>query len=168
MLSATLGHAFIPVARMDSSSSLPESLDAQRAALPTRDLWQAAIDKRGYRLRFDDGFVPISYSGTEPRAVACTVLGIESGFELRMTEAEGYLRQYPQLRAKAEARDTCLVFGWGGAMHQLAGAQIACLALLEHCGALVYYPDDDAVLDSAFLADDIEFCLGEIAGQEPE
>ena len=36
MLSATLGHAFIPVARMDSSSSLPESLDAQRAALPTR------------------------------------------------------------------------------------------------------------------------------------
>ena len=37
MLSATLGHAFIPVTRMDSSSSLPESLDAERAALQTRN-----------------------------------------------------------------------------------------------------------------------------------
>lgn len=136
-----------------------------RSMLPTRAAWQAAIERRAYRFLFDDEFDPALYGSTDPIPVPCRVLAIETRFRMRMTDAEIYLAQFPKLREPVGQRDGCLVFDWGGAMHELAAAQIACLALLERCGAVVYYPDDDALLDAAYLVEDIDFCLADLAGQ---
>lgn len=107
-----------------------------KAKVPTRESWQAAINECGFDLQLDPEMKPMEDSAFSP----CTLWGKESGVEIYY---EGDPQSMNELCSISQGRDYCISFRWGGAMDECACAMIASYALAKHFGAIVSYEGNE-------------------------
>jgi hypothetical protein len=124
--------------------SIEQHAFMQKAKVPSRDEWQAAVDRLGFDLQIDPGLRPFEDSGFLP----CKLSGRDSGFEIYYEAADELLDQRPALKGKLGGRNFAISFRWGGDWAECACVCIASAALAASFDAVVYY-DDDALIYSA-------------------
>jgi hypothetical protein len=123
--------------------------------LPTRDVWQAALDRQGYPVQLD---VDLDLSPQSFGYSPCVIEGTPSGFELFVDPVASVAEAYPHLTPRLERCVWAVAFRWGRDLLECACVVAAAAALLE-CGAeLVYYPPDDVWLQSDELRSEFDVC----------
>jgi hypothetical protein len=104
--------------------------------LPTRAVWQAAIDAENVKLALDE-FDPRDLDGFLP----CRLDGLECGFEYYFGPLE---EQDEELRAQITDCDRVVtLILHGGQMRDLKAAMYAAAALTEVSGGVFYDPQGD-------------------------
>ena len=109
--------------------------------VPSRDIWQQAIEQSGFPtvleptldLRRDTGYRPTSYKGQS------------TGFEFSLDAAAGILASYPQMATRVAGRDKCATFRWGGDLTECAAALSSAAALTKLADGIYFYPADEIV-----------------------
>jgi len=107
--------------------------------VPTRAVWQLAIQQLGFPteldptldVRKDTGFSPTNYAGKS------------TGFEFYLEPAAELLTAYPHIARKVRPRDMCATFRWGGDLKEMSAALSAAAALTNLTDGIYFYPDDD-------------------------
>jgi hypothetical protein len=107
-----------------------------KTKVPSREAWQAAIDKCGFDLQLDPEMKPMEDSAFSP----CTLMGSASGVEIYYEGDPDFLKDFSSIN---QGRDYCISFRWGGAMDECACASIASYTLAKHFGAIVSYEGED-------------------------
>lgn len=138
--------------------SLEQYAFINKTKVPSREQWQEAIDRSGYRLILDPELKPFEDSGFVP----CKLNEQESGFEIYYEEIGEYLHAFPHLREEIGKRNYTISFRWGADMAECACVLIASLALTNSFEAVIYYPDDDMIYNGQEIINEIEACLKEI------
>ena len=103
-----------------------------RATVPSREAWQAAINGSGFDLQLDPALRPFEDSGFSP----CKLDGRDSGFEIYYDGSQELLDSFEELVGD---HDYCISFRWGGDMSEYACVMIASYALASSFGATVSY-----------------------------
>lgn len=101
-----------------------------KAKVPSRGAWQAAITESGFDLQLDPDMKPMEDSAYSP----CMLLGSPSGVEIYYEGDAAFLSDFASLH---QGRDYCISFRWGGAMDECACASIASYILAKHFDAVV-------------------------------
>ena len=108
-------------------------------SIPTRDGWQEAIASLYLPLELDKELDPLQNTGYVP----CLLNGKSSGFELYLDDAESLLTYYSHRKNEVAGLDKSLSFRWGSDLSECACVMAAAVALVNACGAITYYPNDD-------------------------
>ena len=108
-------------------------------SIPTRDGWQEAIASLDLPLELDKELDPLHNTGYVP----CLLNGESSGFELYLDDAESLLTYYSHRKNEVAGLDKSLSFRWGSDLSECACVMAAAVALVNACGAIAYYPNDD-------------------------
>jgi hypothetical protein len=69
--------------------------------------------------------------------------GKSSGFELYLDAAADLLSYYSHRQDELVGLDKSLSFRWGSDLSECTCVMAAVVALVSHCGAIAYYPNDD-------------------------
>jgi hypothetical protein len=107
-----------------------------KAKVPSKEAWQAAIDECGFDLQLDPEMKPMEESAFSP----ATLMGKPSGVEIYYEGDPEFLNGFSSIR---QGRDYCVTFRWGGDMSECACASIASYALAKRFGAIVSYEGED-------------------------
>jgi hypothetical protein len=103
-----------------------------KARVPSREAWQAAIAETGFDLQLDPEMKPMEDSAYSPG----TLLGSASGVEIYYEGDPAFLNDYSRIN---QGRDYCISFRWGAGLDECACASIASYALAKQFGAVVSY-----------------------------
>ena len=115
--------------------------------VPSREIWQKAIDKSGFDFKLHPELDPIRVVGFVP----CTLADKDAGCEMYFHDSLEFLSAFGEL---AGGRDCCISFRWGGNMRECASAMIASYVLANEFDAIVSYEGDEPYVDmSVFLRD---------------
>jgi hypothetical protein len=111
-----------------------------KAKVPSRKTWQAAIDECGFDLQLNPRMKPLKDSAYSP----CTLLGTASGVEIYYRGDRKFLKQSSSING---GRDFCISFrrGHDSGACACACAMIASYALAKHFGAIVSYEGDEPI-----------------------
>jgi len=116
----------------------------EKAKVPSREAWQAAIDECGFDFQLDPELKPFEDSGFMP----CKLNGADAGVEIYYDGSAEFLSQFSDI---AQERDYCIAFRWGGSMIECASAMVACYALAKNFGAVVSYEGGEPEALESFL-----------------
>jgi len=114
--------------RWEETMALEQHAFVQKAKVPSRNEWQAAIDQLGFDLQLFPDLKPFENSGFLP----CRINGKDSGFEIYYEPADDLLAAYPDMKEKMGGRDFAISFRWGGEMGECACELIASAAPPTH------------------------------------
>ncbi|MGN6695620.1 MAG: hypothetical protein ACTHN0_15685 [Aquihabitans sp.] len=118
--------------------------------LPRRELWQAAIEALDLPVELPASFDPSVDVGSQPFTFLGDEVGVEVG-HIDATDREGWaevLHELGRSRRKAlGARDTLVVFRWGGEAESAASGDAAVAALAVVADAVVWDLEADELLD---------------------
>lgn len=109
-----------------------------KAKVPSREEWQAAINECGFDLQLDPEMKPLEDSAFSP----CTLLGSASGVEIWYEGDPEFLKDFSSIN---QGHDFCIIFRWSGDMGECACASIASYALAKRFGAVVSYQGDGSM-----------------------
>jgi hypothetical protein len=136
----------------------------EKSKVPTRDLWQAEIERLGFPavidspfdLQRDTGFRPASYEGAA------------TGFEFYLESSKTIIESYPHVAPHVGNRDVCATFRWGGDLAEMGAASAAAASLAKLTDGIYFHPDDDLLYtaDEALKATRTD--LDEIRSKEPK
>jgi hypothetical protein len=109
-----------------------------KARVPSREAWQAAINDSGFDLQLDPEMKPLEDSAFSP----CTLMGLASGVEIWYEGDPEFLNDFSEIN---QGRNFCITFRWGGDMGECACASIASYTLAKNFGAVVSYQGDGSM-----------------------
>ena len=138
--------------------ALEQHVFLQKEVVPSGENWQVAITQLGFDLQLDPELKPFEDSGFLP----CTLVGMDTGFEIYYEPAAELLTAYPQLKKRTGARDYAISFRWGGDMAECACVMIVSAALANSFDAVVYYPEDDLLYSSDDLVREAKECIADM------
>jgi hypothetical protein len=107
-----------------------------KAKVPSREAWQAAVDECGFDLQLDPEMKPMEDSAFSP----CFLMGARTGVEIYYLDDPEFLNDTASIN---RGRNFCISFRWGGHMSEGACAMIASYALAKHFDAVVSYEGDE-------------------------
>lgn len=114
----------------------------ERASVPDFQALKACLKALKLPLDPDPDYVPFETAGYLP----CTLDGEDAGFDLRF-KTLGEAADPPEpVRVQLGARDTAMVFKWGGDPREDAAASFVCAALAGDFGALIQDGDGETLL----------------------
>ncbi len=112
--------------------------------IPSRDVWQRAIEQLGFPVVLDSAFDVRRDKGFRP----ATLRGEETGFEFYLEPAADVASYYAHIASQVSDRDQCATFRWAGDSDECASAISAAAALAKLADGVYFYPDDNLLLDA--------------------
>jgi hypothetical protein len=125
------------------------------SGFPARAEWQDAIDNLRLPVELDPDLVLPTTTGFRP----CKLEGVDSGFELHVSEPRELLATYSSVSEKAPGASIAITFRWGGDLAECACVMAAAAGLVHKWNAVAYYPDDDMFYTLEGLKSDFQSCL---------
>jgi hypothetical protein len=130
----------------------------KRADVPALAALQKAVGSVGVKIAIDEAYVPLETQGYVP----CTLQGEDSGCDIRFQNLPGEAEIPAPVQAALAGRDVAVVFRWSGDLREYVCAMALGAALAQNFGAIIYIPDDDALVTGDSLARKAKNSAGEI------
>lgn len=133
----------------------------KRIDLPTNKQIQEIIQKLGYDFKIlSELELQIDEDGLE-----CSINGHETYFESNIDSATNAVNELEAdwIKPDLTNQDTAISFFWGADFAAGACIGLISVALIEHCGALVYYMDDEMKYSKEALLMETPIYLTELA-----
>ncbi len=111
--------------------------------MPTRDLWQAALDAMALPLTLDPDLVPAEAGGFCPVSVGAR----PAGCEIDLEDAASLIDDYPLLAGQVDPTNSVLSFRLDGDEAEGACVFGLAAALVQAFGAVLYDPQGDTLLN---------------------
>jgi hypothetical protein len=135
--------------------SLEMNVFLEKARIPDRSSWQAAVSSLGLPFELNPELDPLHDRGFSPSKLN----GLDSGFEIYSESAKSVIENQPQLAEILDSRDWCISFRWGGNLSECACVLAASAGLVKLCDAVAYYPDDDLTYDLDGLVKEVNVVI---------
>jgi hypothetical protein len=117
----------------------------QDSRVPTRVVWQQAIERIGFPVLLDSNLDVREHRGFCP----ATFRGQSAGFEFHLEPATETMSAYPQIAPRVGNREKCAIFRWGGNLLEMGSALAAAACLTEVTDGVYFYPEDELVYGAA-------------------
>jgi hypothetical protein len=117
----------------------------QNSRVPSRELWQQAIEQLGFPTVLDASLDVRNGAGSSRTIFR----GQSKSFEFYLEPTSDIVSTYPHVAVRVGGRDMCATFRWGADLMECGAALSAAAALAYIADGVYFYPDDDIVYDAA-------------------